>query len=70
MIPTLTAHIYMLATVLRMPLNILQDVAVRLHGISSLVLSLLLASFSLLLLLAALGLGHHHQTFPPSRGVR
>jgi hypothetical protein len=49
MIPTLTAHIYVLATVLGMPLNLLQDiVVVKLRGIGSLGLFLLLVGFGLL----------------------
>jgi hypothetical protein len=57
MIPMLMAHIYMLATVLGMPLNLFQDiVVVRLCSIGSLGLFLLLAGFSLLLLLARPGI--------------
>jgi hypothetical protein len=49
-IPTLTAHIHVLATVLGMPLNLLKDVVVIRHcGLNSLGLFLLLASFGLLL---------------------
>jgi hypothetical protein len=70
MIPTLTTYVHMLTPVLGMPLNFLQDVVVRLRGISSPGFLLLLASFGLLLTLAALGPGHHHRTFPPSCGVR
>jgi hypothetical protein len=77
-IPTLTAYIHMLATVLRMPLNLLKDVIIRLSGIGSPGLFLLLASFGLLLSLASpgisipsatLGLRQHHRSFPPSHGV-
>jgi hypothetical protein len=53
-IPTLTAYIHVLATVLGMPLNLLKDVVIiRLRGIGSPGLFLLLASFGLLLLLAS-----------------
>jgi hypothetical protein len=78
-IPTLTTYIHVLATVLGMPLNLLKDVVIRLHGIGSPGLLLLLASFGLLLSLASLGISipsatlgprQHHWSFPPSRGVR
>jgi hypothetical protein len=50
MIPTLTEHIYVLATVLGMPLNLLQDIIiVKQRGIGSLGLFLLLVGFGLLL---------------------
>jgi hypothetical protein len=53
MIPMLPAHIDMLTTILGMSLDLLEDiVVVRLHGIGSLGLFLVLAGFSLLLLLA------------------
>jgi hypothetical protein len=48
-IPTLTAHIGVLTTILGMSLDLLEDVIFRLHGIGSLGLFLLLAGFSLLL---------------------
>jgi hypothetical protein len=79
MIPTLMTYIHMLATVLGMPLNLLKDVVIRLRSIDGPGLFLLLASFGLLLSLvnpgisipsAAPGLRQHHQSFPPSRGVR
>jgi hypothetical protein len=60
MIPTLTSYIHVLTPVLGMPLNFLKDVVVRLRGIDSLVLFLLLASSGLLLSLAPLGPRHHH----------
>jgi hypothetical protein len=78
-IPTLTAYIHMLATILGMPLNLLKDVVIRLRGIDSPGLFLLLVSFGLLLSLASLGvsipsaapgLRQHHWSFPLSRGVR
>jgi hypothetical protein len=46
-IPALTAYIHMLATILGMPLNLLKDVVIRLRGIDSPGLFLLLASFGL-----------------------
>jgi hypothetical protein len=50
MIPTLTAHIDVLTTILGMPLNLLDDVIiVRLCDLSSLWLFLLMAGFGLLL---------------------
>jgi hypothetical protein len=52
-IPTLTAYIHVLTPVLGMPLNLLKDVVIRLYGIGSLGLFLLLASSSLLLSLAS-----------------
>jgi hypothetical protein len=53
MIPKLPAHIDMLTTILGMSLDLLEDIIIiRLHGIGSLGIFLLLASFSLLLLLA------------------
>jgi hypothetical protein len=56
-IPTLTAYIHVLATVLGMPLNLLKNVVViRLHDIGSPRLFLLLASFGLLLSLASPGI--------------
>jgi hypothetical protein len=70
MIPTLTAYVHVLTPILGMPLNFLQDVIVRLHGIGSLVPLLLLASSDLLLSLATLRPRHHHRTFPLSHGVR
>jgi hypothetical protein len=71
MIPTLTEYVHVLMPVLGMPLNFLKDVVVfGLCGISSPGFLLLLASFGLLLSLAALGPGHHHQSFPLSSGVR
>jgi hypothetical protein len=64
------AYVHVLTPVLGMPLNFLQDVVIfELHGISSPGFPLLLASFGLLLSLAAIGPGHHHRTFPPSYGV-
>jgi hypothetical protein len=45
-IPTLTAHIHVLTTVLGMSLNLLKYIIIRLHDISSLGLFLLLASFA------------------------
>jgi hypothetical protein len=69
MIPTLTAYVHVLTPVLRMPLNFLKDVVIFvLRGISSPGFLMLLASFGLLLSLAALRPGHH-RSFPPSRGV-
>jgi hypothetical protein len=48
MIPTLTAHIDMLTTILGMPLNLLDDIiVVRLYDLSNLRLFLLLADFGL-----------------------
>jgi hypothetical protein len=56
-IPMLTAHIYVLTTVLGMSLNLLEDIVVfRPCGFDSLRLFLLLASFGLLLSSARLGL--------------
>jgi hypothetical protein len=53
-IPTLTAYIHVLATVLGMPLNLLKYIVViRLCGIGSPRLFLLLANFGLLLSLAS-----------------
>jgi hypothetical protein len=69
MISTLTAYIHVLTPVLGMPLNLLKDIIVRLCGISSPEFFLLLASFGLLLSLAALGPCHHHRSFPPSHSV-
>jgi hypothetical protein len=77
-IPTLTAYIHVLMLVLEMPLNLLKDVVIRLRGMGSPRLFLLLASFGLLLSLAspgisipsaALGPRQHHQSFPSSHGV-
>jgi hypothetical protein len=77
-IPTLTAYIHVLATVLGMSLNLLKDVVIKFRGIGSLGLFLLLASFGLLLSLAspgisipstALGPRQHHRSFPLSRGI-
>jgi hypothetical protein len=71
MVPTLMAYVHMLTLVLGMPLNFLKDVIVlELCGISGPGFLLLLASLGLLLSLAALRPGHHHQSFPPSHGVR
>jgi hypothetical protein len=56
-IPTLTAYIHMLATILGMPLNLLKDVVIiRLRSIGSPGLFLVLASFGLLLSLASPGI--------------
>jgi hypothetical protein len=72
-IPTLMTYIHVLATVLGMPLNLLKDVVIRLHGIGSPRLFLFLASFDFLLSLAspgisipsaALGPRQHHWSFP------
>jgi hypothetical protein len=76
-IPTLMAYIHVLATVLGMSLNRLKDVVIRLHGIDSPRLLLLLASFGLLSLASpgvsipstALGPRQHHQSFPLSYGI-
>jgi hypothetical protein len=71
MISTLTAYVHVMTPVQGMPLNFLQDIIVfGLRGISSSRFLLLLASFGLLLSLAALGPGHHHWTFPLSHDVR
>jgi hypothetical protein len=52
-IPTLTAYIHVLATILGMSLNLLKDIVNKLRGIGSPGLFLLLASFGLLLSLAS-----------------
>jgi hypothetical protein len=70
MVPTLMAHVHVLIPVLGMPLNFLKDVVIfGLCGISSPRFLLPLASFSFLLSPAALGHGHHHRSFSPSRGI-
>jgi hypothetical protein len=66
----LTVDVYVLMTILGMPLNFLKDVVVlRLRDISSPSFFLLLASFGLLLSLAALGPQHHNRTFPSSHDI-
>jgi hypothetical protein len=70
MIPTLTAYVHVLTPVLGMPINFFKDIIVfELCDISSPGLLLLLASFGLLLSLAALGPRQHHRSFPLSRGI-
>jgi hypothetical protein len=70
MIPTLTADVNKLTTVLGMPLNFLKDVfVVGLRGFSSPGFFPLLAGLGPLLSLDALGSRHHNRTFPPSRSI-